>query len=663
MIRYVLKRLLMLIPVIIAVSFIVFMLMNLIPGDPMTMFSTSEMTPEEVETLRVSLGLDDPLLVRYGKYMLGVLQGDLGSSLINGYKVWNSFMERLPNTLLLTLCSFVVGVALAIPLGVFASKRAGTLADSATTVVTMVGMAMPSFWLGLLLILLFSSLLGWLPTGGFRDARSLILPAIAVSSGLTATATRQTRSSMLEILKADYLRTARAKGVPERVVIRKHALGNAMIPIVTSLGGSLCVALAGSAVVETVFAWPGIGRFVVESVFSRDITATTGTVILTTTLYCLVQLAVDLVYAFFDPRIKARYIGSVGKKKKAKRPAENMLTPELAPAAAFAEPIPIGAPLEAIAWQPLVASAVGTEDVVTEDLYIDTSILDSEEDQYDAVEEQTAVSDSLITRKYKKRSQFGTIFHNLRKSPGAVIGMILIAVVVILFIWSLFVPFEAVSSAIVKDRFSAPSLKYPFGTDNLGRNLFSRCVYAARFSLPIGLGATIFGALFGIFLGSLASYYGGKTDGIIMRCCDTLASIPSLIIGMVIVTALGRSLPNLIIAIGIGTIPGFIRTSRGAILSVRDNEFVEAARSIGLSNFRIIFTEVLPNAIAPVMISFSISLGVTILSSAALSFLGFGIPVPYPEWGSLVSAGRDYIRAAPWLTAFQIGRASCRERV
>jgi peptide/nickel transport system permease protein len=222
---------------------------------------------------------------------------------------------------------------------------------------------------------------------------------------------------------------------------------------------------------------------------------------------------------------------------------------------------------------------------------------------------------------------------------------------IILFIVAQFIPYEAITEANVSKRFSPPGTAFLFGTDGMGRDLLARVIYSTKFSLPIGFGATTIAAAIGVILGSIASYYGGITDDIIMRFSDTFSSIPGLIIGMVIISALGRSLPNLIVAVGVAAIPIFIRTSRASTLTVRGNEFIEAARATGLSNFRILFTQMLPNGLAPIIITFSITLGNAILTSASLSFLGFGIPVPNPEWGSLVAAGRDVIRVAPWLTA------------
>ena len=706
MIIYFLKRILLLIPVILLVSFIVFALMDMAPGDTLSTWDLSDMSEEEVAELRANLGIDDALIVRYGRYLFRLIQGDLGVSDRSGIRVWDTYTSRLPNTLILAFSAFIIGVAVSIPPGVIAARRAGKITDNIITGVTMIGMSVPGFWLGILLILLFSYQLGWFPAAGFNDGfRSVVLPAVCSATILVATATRQTRSSMLEVLKADYLRTARAKGVPEKVVVRKHALGNAMIPIVTTVGLSLGHAISGTAIIEAVFAWPGVGRLVVESVNSRDVTATTGTVILTTILYVLVLLAVDIVYAIIDPRIKAQY-SNAGKRwrrdiKRAKKnlpkhqtgaisveadlvtkdtndcePSAENMTPSQADRA-IPEQTPEQAPEQSTGQTPVQTSVQtpertgsagrsfvtrgvdfagirtkNNEAALSADSVRTVDLSEEQAGELTATGKNAAQSGELITRRYRKRSQIGEIFHRLSRNPGAITGLVIISALVILFFVSLFIPFESVTAANVQDRFSPPGAQYIFGTDGMGRNLFIRVVYAARFSLPIGLGATSVAAIIGVILGSLAAYYGKTIDEIIMRFSDTLASTPSILLGMVIITTLGRSLTNLIIAVGVTSIPTFIRITRAAILSIKDNEFVEAAHAIGLPNFRIIFAQILPNGLAPIIITFTTSLGLAILISASLSFLGYGIPVPNPEWGSLVSAGRDNIRNAPWLTTF-----------
>ena len=309
MLRYIIRRLLWLIPVIIVVSAIVFVLMEMAPGTVVDAMMVEDMTPEQKVELLAEYNLDKPMIYRYGLYMLNLLKGDLGTSQITQVDVWETFLTRLPNTVVLAFSSLVIGAVVSIPLGILASRHAGSLLDNGVTIFSLFGMSMPIFWLGLLLLLLFSYKLGWLPGGGNREGiRSIILPAICGSLGMVANTARQTRSNMLEVLHADFLRTARAKGVPESVVVWKHALGNAWIPILTTIGIGLSAQLAGSVVIETVFAWPGIGRLAVEAVTQRDVTMATGVIILTSIMYVLVQLVVDLLYAFVDPRIKAQYI-------------------------------------------------------------------------------------------------------------------------------------------------------------------------------------------------------------------------------------------------------------------------------------------------------------------------------------------------------------------
>ena len=317
MLKYIIKRLLWLIPIILCVSFIIYALLDLAPGSVVDSMITENMSQEDIDNLRAEYDLDKPMVYRYAKYMLNLVRGDLGVSDVTKISVWDTYISRLPATLMLSLAALVIGVALSIPLGIFAAKRAGTIWDTLTTGFTLIGLSMPSFWLGLLLLIAFSYRLKIFPAGGSGGIMSFILPAICSGLMMTATATRQTRSAMLENIRADYLRTARAKGVPERSVINKHALKNALIPIITTIGNTLSRTLAGSAVVESVFSWPGVGRLTVEAVGQRDVTLACGCVIMTTILYVVLLLIVDLLYAFVDPRIKSKYTAGSKKKRKA----------------------------------------------------------------------------------------------------------------------------------------------------------------------------------------------------------------------------------------------------------------------------------------------------------------------------------------------------------
>ena len=263
-----------------------------------------------------------------------------------------------------------------------------------------------------------------------------------------------------------------------------------------------------------------------------------------------------------------------------------------------------------------------------------------------------AGANTLVTKKYKKRSQFADILHRIMKNKGALVGLIIVVILFLTFLGSLFISLDMVTATNAKARLTKPSWEYPFGTDNMGRNLFLRVIYGTRYSIAIGFGVVGLAMIIGVTLGSFAGYYGGLVENLIMRFSDIFASIPGILLSMVIVTVLGQSVRNLILAVGVTTIPSFIRITRASVLTIRSKEYVEAARAIGFSNLRIIFTQVLPNGLSPVIVTFTASLGISIIVAASLSFIGFGVPVPHPEWGSLISAGRDYARSAAYLMTF-----------
>ena len=253
------------------------------------------------------MGLNGSLIERYFRYILNLLRGDLGTSYVSKMDVMKLYLQRLPNTLKLASLAMFVAVIISVPLGIVAAVNQNSWKDTLAMILALLGLSMPNFWLGLLLMLLFSLKLGWFPSGGAEGFRSVVLPAVTVGVGLAALLTRTTRSSMLDVLRQDYLRTARAKGVSERKVVYHHALRNALIPIITIFGVQFSNVLGGSVLAETVFAWPGVGRLVVDAIDQRDIPTVTGALIMTTMLVTIVNLLVDIVYAYVDPRIKAQY--------------------------------------------------------------------------------------------------------------------------------------------------------------------------------------------------------------------------------------------------------------------------------------------------------------------------------------------------------------------
>ncbi len=305
--RYIIKRLIMLIPVLLGVAFIIFAIMSVAEGDPVYSVAGPDATEEELDALREEMGLKGSLLERYFRYIAKLLRGNLGTSYISQMDVMKLYLQRLPNTLRLASLAMLVAILMSVPLGIIAAVNQNSWKDTIAMIFALVGLSMPNFWLGLLLMLLFSLKLGWFPSGGSEGALSVVLPAVTVGVGLAALLTRTTRSSMLDVLRQDYLRTARAKGVSERRVVMHHALRNALIPIITIFGVQFSNVLGGSVLAETVFAWPGVGRLVVDAIDQRDIPTVTGALIMTTMLVTIVNLLVDIVYAYVDPRIKAQY--------------------------------------------------------------------------------------------------------------------------------------------------------------------------------------------------------------------------------------------------------------------------------------------------------------------------------------------------------------------
>lgn len=301
------KRLLMLIPVILGVTFIVFFILSLTPGDPADIITGGRVDDATIQAVREEFGLNDPLPVQYIRYMKNLLQGDLGVSYATRRPVIKEVLAVFPATIKLTFWAMLVSILIAIPIGIVSATKQYTLVDNISMLVALLGVSMPSFWLGLLLILLFSVNLGWLPSGGATAPFSIIMPAVTLGVGSAAITARMTRSSMLEVIRQDYIRTARAKGVNKKVIIRKHALRNALIPVITIIGIQFGDMLGGAVAAEMVFSWPGIGRLLVDSIKGKDTPMVMGCMILATVSFSIVNLGVDILYAYLDPRIKAEY--------------------------------------------------------------------------------------------------------------------------------------------------------------------------------------------------------------------------------------------------------------------------------------------------------------------------------------------------------------------
>jgi len=302
--NYILRRLLHIIPVLFGVTLLTFSMLHLIPGDPAQILAGPDASASDIMALRQQMGLDKPLTVQYVDYLKGLAQGDLGRSMSTRRPVLDELMDRFPNTLILAVAGVGVAVLLGIPIGVLAAIRARTMVDHAAMVLALLGISAPAFWLGFILMMVFSVHLGWFPSAGYRSWGHLVLPAFTLGTGAMAIVARMTRSSLLEVLNQDYVRTARAKGLHEVLVIAKHALRNALIPTTTVVGLSFGSLLGGAVLTEMVFAWPGLGRLIVLSIGIRDLPVIQGAVLLLALTFVLVNLGVDLLYGLIDPRVR-----------------------------------------------------------------------------------------------------------------------------------------------------------------------------------------------------------------------------------------------------------------------------------------------------------------------------------------------------------------------
>jgi peptide/nickel transport system permease protein len=307
MIKYIVKRLLLMIPILLGISFIVLILIDITPGDPAKSIAGHTATQEQYDKVRAELQLDDPFLVRYGRFVWNVVRGDFGTSFFNKRPVWTEMMQRFPYTLLLAVISVVLAGIVGIVLGVYAATHQYTWKDNAAIIVSLFCVSMPGFWFALLLVQFFSVRLGVLPPLGISDWTGWVLPTVSLALGYAAMIARQMRSSMLEVIRQDYITTARAKGQTERVVRYRHALKNAMIPVVMTIGSIFGMSLGGALIAEMIFSIPGLGDYTLKALTNRDYPAIQGSVLFLSALFSIVILLIDIAFAFIDPRIRSQY--------------------------------------------------------------------------------------------------------------------------------------------------------------------------------------------------------------------------------------------------------------------------------------------------------------------------------------------------------------------
>jgi len=315
MFRYIAKRILLLIPVLLGISLVVLVIIDLTPGDPARMLLGTQATQEQVDELREQLGLNDPLPVRYVRYIWGILHGDFGSSLKTKRPIIDEMLQRFPYTLTLVTFSIIISIFIGIPIGIYASTHQYSWKDNTAIFLSLICVSMPSFWFALLLIRFFGVQLRVLPISGVVSWKGWVLPCIAMALGLAALIARQMRSDLLEVIRQDYITTAKAKGLSRRRVIYRHALKNAMIPVIMVVGSVFGSSLGGSLITEMIYSIPGLGQYIMSALSNRDYPVIQSGILILSTMFTVIILIVDVVFALVDPRIRSQYIGKSRKKE------------------------------------------------------------------------------------------------------------------------------------------------------------------------------------------------------------------------------------------------------------------------------------------------------------------------------------------------------------
>ena len=578
---HIIRRLLLIIPTLFILSILVFLSVRFIPGDVIdVMMGRMEFLGAggmgvDREALEKMLGLDQPVYVQYGRWLGDILlHGSLGRSLMGDWAVEEKILGRFPVTIELGFLSIVIGLLIALPVGIYSAIRQDTAVDYAGRSIAVLGLATPNFWLALMVMIYPAIWWGWSPPmrlitfseDPLGNLGMFLIPSLILGTASAAATMRMTRTMMLEVLRQDYIRTAWSKGLKERVVVVRHAVKNVLIPVVTLIGMQLPILVGGAVIIENIFNLPGLGRLMLVALSDRDFPVVAGINLVFATAVMGINLMIDLLYAL---------LGSQG---------------------------------------PL--SVMGQNNGRTR----------------------------FLTRLVRE------------KPLGTASGIIALILILVAVFADVIAPYP-IGERHLPDRLQGSSAQYLLGTDHLGRDVLSRIIHGARISLTVGLAATTLNVLVAVLLGGTSGFLGGRLDLVVQRFVDAWMSFPGLLLLLTIISMVGKGLLQLILVLGIsGGIVGS-RVLRSAVIGIKENDYFQSAVTIGASKWRILLRHVLPNIAAPIIVVFSINVGGVIISEAALSFLGFGLPIEIPSWGGLLSReGRQYMETAPHL-AFWPGLA------
>ena len=695
MVRYVIKRLIMIIPILIGVTLLLFILLAMTPGDPAVIAIGPGAQEEQIELFKIQNGLDKPLYVQYVTYMAKAVTGNLGVSYTSRQTVSSMISVRVGATLFLSLTSMAITIIVALFLGIAMAVKQNSIFDNFMRVLTIIFTSMPQFWLALMLLLLFSVQLKWLPSANlFKQPGDWILPIVCLAfNGITVCA-RTGRSSMLEVINQDYIRTARAKGLKRNYIIRRHALKNSLLPMVSIYGRIIGQCFSGSVVLETVFGINGIGSMMTYALRQKDVPAIMGCIIISACIITVVNLLTDLTYAFIDPRIKSMYTRRKNKPievASGAMPVQNTIVIPIINAdlstGEFVEPQDVSFSIDVETLQNDKYSTLQIQkDDKNRDFHLAIETQQStftDEDSHNAEHTDSGLTASLIIngRKmpashlehpddivglrdpngykkslstYKKRSLWADVWKRLRKNKTAVAGMIVFMVILLACLGSplLYNYNDNIIAVNILNQMTAPSKDNLLGVDDLGRDILARILWGGRTTLLLSFCGLGIAFVLGAILGTVAAYYGGAVDTVIMRFMDIVMSIPSILLMITLATLMNTGIVSLIFVVGFGLIPGQARMVRGQVLQVVDNEYIEAVRVQGASDLKIITSHILPNALSPIITTVILDVAFAVMVISTLSFLGLGVQPPDPEWGGMLATGRQYLRFAPHISTF-----------
>ena len=584
------RRFLSSLPALFGVLVFTFLLMRVLPGDPAVFFASGPNAgKEEIEVIRKQMGLNKPVPEQLMLYLYDVGSGNLGRSMMTGQLVTKDLRERLPASLELTFTALLIALVSAVPLGVLAALRPGSIIDHGVRFFCALGVCVPTFVSGLLLIYVFYYLLGLAPDptgrvdifaslpprrtgfllidfllagdfdGWWAAFRQLILPALSMALFVVAPLARITRASMLVSLGSDFVRTARSVGLPWWRVVVTYALRNAILPVITIAGIVFSTMLGANVLVEKVFSWPGVASYALDALLSSDYAPVQGFVLLMATVFVIVNLLVDILYGIADP-----------------------------------------------------------------------------------------TGDHRMTSATLRHA--GWILRGNPLTAVAAAGVFLLTLIAIFGPW--IVPYDPIVSN-VSQALMPPSAAHIAGTDQLGRDVFSRLIVAARLDLAIAISAVGISFAIGAVIGAICGYTGGRLDRGVGRFVDVVMAFPLFVLAMAMVAALGNRVENIVIATAIINLPFYIRFARAEVNVRRNVGWVEAARACGDSHLSVVLRFLLPNVLPAMAVQISLNLGWAILNAAGLSFIGLGVKPPTPEWGIMVAEGARFISTGKWwLVAF-----------